>query len=112
MLADILQTSAAVLEIDLGPLSIENVAQLVLDALHCEPQSARSLARLIHEKTGRNPFFAIQFLTALSEGGLHVFQPGTQTWIWDLGRIHAKGFTHNIVDLMAGKLNRLPEATQ
>jgi predicted ATPase len=28
-----------------------------------------------------------------------------------LRRIHAKGFSDNIVDLMAGKLDRLPEAT-
>jgi predicted ATPase len=66
MLADIRKTSAAVLEIVLGPLSIENFDQLVLDALHCDPKNARSLAQLIHEKTGGNPFFAIQFLTALS----------------------------------------------
>ena len=46
--------------------------------LHCEPQTALDpLAQLIHEKTGGNPFFAIQFLTALSEEGLLVFQPGT-----------------------------------
>jgi PAS domain S-box-containing protein len=111
MLADIRKASAVVHEIVLGPLSIENVDQLVQDALHCNPQIARSLAQLIHEKTGGNPFFAIQFLTALSEEGLLVFQPGRQTWIWDLRRIHAKGFTDNIVDLMAGKLDRLPEAT-
>ena len=33
-------------------------------------------------------------------------------WSWDLERIHAKGYTANVVDLMVGKLNRLPVATQ
>ena len=33
-------------------------------------------------------------------------------WTWDLNRIHAKGYTDNVVDLMVGKLNRLPAETQ
>ncbi|HEY0789970.1 MAG TPA: AAA family ATPase [Chthoniobacterales bacterium] len=112
VLAEIREASVPVQEIVLGPLSIENLDQLVLDALHGERQGVRSLAQLIHEKTGGNPFFAIQFLTALSEEGLLAFEPGAATWTWDLRRIHAKGFTDNVVDLMAGKLDRLPEATQ
>ena len=31
---------------------------------------------------------------------------------WDLDRIHAKGYTDNVVDLMVGKLTRLPAETQ
>jgi PAS domain S-box-containing protein len=112
MLAEIRESSAEVQEIALGPLSIEDVDQLVLDALHCEPQGARSLGQLIHEKTGGNPFFAHQFLTALSEEGLLSLEPGASAWSWDLQRIHAKGFTDNVVDLMAGKLERLPPGTQ
>ena len=33
-------------------------------------------------------------------------------WSWDLSRIQAKGYTDNVVDLMVGKLNRLPVETQ
>ena len=33
-------------------------------------------------------------------------------WIWDVARIRAKRYTDNVVDLMAGKLNRLPAGTQ
>ena len=33
-------------------------------------------------------------------------------WSWDLDRIHAKGYTDNVVDLMVGKLARLPDETQ
>lgn len=39
-------------EIVLVPLRIDDVASLVADALHCGPESARSLAQLVHEKTG------------------------------------------------------------
>jgi predicted ATPase len=58
------------------------------------------------------PFFTIQFLLALKEEALLAFDPETAAWTWDLPRIHAKGFTDNIADLMAAKLSRLPPLTQ
>jgi PAS domain S-box-containing protein len=67
---------------------------------------------LMYEKTGGNPFFAIQFFTALTEEGLLVFDLITRTWQWDINHIRAKSFTENVVDLMAGKLKRLSAATQ
>ena len=74
--------------------------------------SAAPLAQLIHEKTTGNPFFAIQFISALADEGLLSFDYGRTRWSWDLKRIHAKGYTDNVVDLMVGKLNRLPAETQ
>ena len=85
---------------------------MIADALHCEPARAAPLAQLVHEKTGGNPFFAIQFLYALAEEGLLTFDHDAARWCWDLDRIHAKGYTDNVVDLMVGKLTRLPTATQ
>jgi hypothetical protein len=58
-----------------------------------------------------NPFFVIQFLTALSEEGLLWFDTDAAAWDWDLVGIRAKGFTDNIVDLMVRKLSRLPLPT-
>ena len=43
-------------------------------ALHCDLERARPLSQLVYEKTGGNPFFAIQFLTELAEEGLLAFQ--------------------------------------
>ena len=70
------------------------------------------LAELIHEKTAGNPFFAIQFISALADEGLLSFDYGRAALGLGPGRIHAKGFTDNIVELMVGKLNRLPAETQ
>jgi predicted ATPase/signal transduction histidine kinase len=103
---------ANMLHIPLVPLGLDDVGRLVADSLRCEQASARPLAELVHEKTGGNPFFAIQFLTALAEERLLVFDSGAETWNWDLARIRAKGYTANVVDLMAGKLSRLPHTTQ
>ena len=41
-----------------------------------------------------------------------VFDHDAARWRWDLERIHAKGYTDNVVDLMVGKLSRLPVETQ
>jgi predicted ATPase len=104
--------NARVQEIVLAPLRLDDVGRLVADAVHNDRDSAQPLAELVHEKTGGNPFFAIQFLTALSDEGLIAFRPDTRAWVWDLARIRAKGFTDNVVDLMVGKLKRLSDATQ
>ena len=66
----------------------------------------------MHEKTAGNPFFAIQFISALAEEGLLRFDHDAARWRWELDRIHAKGYTDNVVDLMVGKLTRLPVETQ
>jgi serine/threonine protein kinase len=103
---------AKVHEIVLAPLKLHDVGRLIGDALHCEPERARPLAELVQEKTGGNPFFAIQFFTALAEEGLLAFDPVAPAWQWDIDRIRAKSYTDNVVDLMAGKLKRLSATTQ
>jgi predicted ATPase/signal transduction histidine kinase len=104
-------TGAMVQEITLAPLADEDVRQLIADALHCEPGNVAPLAQLVHEKTAGNPFFVIQFLNTLADERLLTLEHGQSRWSWDLNRIHAKGFTDNVVDLIVGKLNRLPIRT-
>ncbi len=106
------QAGAIVHDIVLAPLAREDVRQLVADSLHCEPERAEPLGRLIHDKSAGNPFFAIQFFSALAEESLLSFDYERRQWSWDLNQIHAKGYTDNVVDLMVGKLNRLPVKTQ
>ncbi|MDB5542547.1 MAG: multi-sensor signal transduction multi-kinase, partial [Devosia sp.] len=99
-------------QIVLAPLGLADVGQLVADAVHAEPERVRPLAQLIQEKTGGNPFFAIQFLTALAEEGLLVFDYVAPAWQWSMDRIRAKNYTDNVVDLMVAKLQRFSTATQ
>jgi PAS domain S-box-containing protein len=111
-LAAIRAVDARVHEIVLAPLERDDVGRLIADALHCEPERARPLAQLVHEKTGGNPFFAIQFFTTLAEEGLLAFDPAAPAWHWDINHIRAKSYTDNVVDLLAGKLKRFSAATQ
>jgi PAS domain S-box-containing protein len=98
--------------LSLEPLTVGDLRGLIADSLRCTANEAAPLAELIHSKTGGNPFFAIQFVSALVEEGMLSFRQDEARWSWDLERISAKGFTDNVVDLMVERLNRLPPRTQ
>src|ERR1700730_924798 len=106
------RAGATVREILLAPMAAEDLGRLLVDSLHCEPERVASLAQLIHEKTGGNPFFAVQFISSLAEEALLTFDHSNAQWSWDLNRIHAKSYSDNVLDLMVRKLNRLPGKTQ
>jgi PAS domain S-box-containing protein len=106
------RAGASVTEINLAPLSVDSVTEMLADSLHRTHRAAEPLAALVHEKTAGNPFFAIQFLIALHEEGLLTFDAHKAAWTWDIERIRAKGYTDNVVELLVGKLVRLPAVTQ
>jgi PAS domain S-box-containing protein len=106
------QAGTRVQEINLVPLARADVQQLVADALRRDPAHSESLAQLIHHKTAGNPFFLLQFLHALADEGSLTFDYDAAEWSWEVDRIRAKGHTDNVVDLMVGKLRRLPQDTQ
>jgi PAS domain S-box-containing protein len=111
-LAAIRNDGGRVQEIVLAPLGLDDMERLIADALHRGPDLAGPLALLLYEKTGGNPFFAIQLLTSLFEENLLRIDHGAAAWIWDLNRIRAQRYSGNVVDLMLGKLRRLPHPTQ
>jgi len=98
--------------IALGALPVASVVQLVADTLRCESRDAVPLAQLVHEKTAGNPFFVNQFMHALADDALLSFVPDRARWVWDVRAIQALSFTQNVVELMIGKLRRLPITTQ
>jgi PAS domain S-box-containing protein len=112
MLESIRNVGGRVQEIALAPLGLDDIGRLVADALHCEPERAHPLARLVHEKTGGNPFFAIHFFTELAEEGLLTFDPVARAWQWKMDRIRAKNYTDNVVEFITGKLKRFSATTQ
>src|SRR3984957_18787735 len=99
-------------DILLAPLGINDVGRLLADALRSAPERTRPLAQLVQKKTGGNPFFAIQFFTALADERLLAFDPVARVWQWDMDRIHARNYTDNVVDLVAAKLKRFSPVAQ
>jgi predicted ATPase/signal transduction histidine kinase len=106
------KSGARVHELELMPLVTEQVTQLVADALRAHPSRGRPLARLVYEKTRGNPFFTIEFLIELAHEGLLALDARAPEWTWDTSAILAKGYTDNVIDLMAAKLTRLSANAQ
>jgi predicted ATPase/signal transduction histidine kinase/tRNA A-37 threonylcarbamoyl transferase component Bud32 len=103
---------AKISSIVLGPLSRDELRAFVGDVLSCDAQQAAPLADLLEEKAAGNPFFTLQFLSALHQERLVAFDAASGAWRWDVPRIRAKGFADNVVDLMISKLRRLSPASQ
>ena len=109
MLDNIRKSRGTVQTITLSPFSFDDLSHLLTDAFHSEQARVEPLTRLVHEKTGGNPFFVIQFLMTLYGEGLVVFDRTAYLWKWDIPGIREKGYTDNVVDLMVGKLRRLSD---
>jgi predicted ATPase/signal transduction histidine kinase/ActR/RegA family two-component response regulator len=98
--------------IQLGPLGVEHVRELVAAAVQRNPDDCTELAELVRAKTDGNPFFVNQFLHTLHQDRLLTFDPAMRGWRWDLAALHTLGITDNVVDLMIERIRKLPAATQ
>ena len=102
---------AGVRRVVLQALSRLEAAELVAAALACAPAHCAALADLVYAKTAGNPFFTLQFLARLLEGGLLRYAHADQAWTWDAAAIGAREFSDNVIDLMIARLQQLPGAT-
>lgn len=102
----------AELTIGLKPLSVNDVNQLLVDALHQTAEATQELAILIEQKTQGNPFFVNEFLKTLYSQKLLNFDLVRQQWQWSINDIKAQDITNNVVELMLSKMQQLPENTQ
>jgi diguanylate cyclase (GGDEF)-like protein len=111
-ISQIRQTGVEVEQIDLAPLQLEQVTQLLGETLHCTPKAVGDLAELVMQKTGGNPFFINEFLKTLYSENLLTFNRAARNWQWHLAGIRAKEFTDNVVDLILVKMQKLPTTVQ
>ena len=111
-LEEIQNAGTIVNTITLAPLAINDVNQLVADTLHCNTAKARPLAELLLCKTEGNPFFLTQMLSSLYQENLLSYNVDSGDWQWTLEQIQQVKITDNVVELMVGKLQKLPDVTQ
>ena len=98
--------------LSLAPLSLPSVAQLIADALRCEPAQIQSFAELVFTKTEGNPFFINEFLQSLYSENLLTIDSQKNAWRWDLERIRSQAITDNVAELMVNKLRKLTDRSQ
>ncbi|HET9726324.1 MAG TPA: AAA family ATPase, partial [Gemmatimonadales bacterium] len=99
-------------EVVLPPLEPGHVRALVADTFSSTEELTNALSEVVRDKTGGNPFFVVQFLTALHQDGQVTLDRGTRTWRMDLPAIRSLRMTDNVVDLMTARIRRLGEATR
>ncbi len=115
MLNELRETTAIINEIHLTNLGISDLRQLMSDTLKRnreDLEDLEDLANLVLEKTDGNPFFVNQFLLSLYSDNMINFDYGDRHWCWDQKHIESRNITDNVVELMLGKLRKLPEPTQ
>ncbi|TXK75172.1 AAA family ATPase [Paenibacillus sp. N3.4] len=96
----------------LQAIEIADVQLLVAESLKADKEQVMELAQLILQKTGGNPFFVKQFLTALYEQNLLMFSYEENRWVWNMTEIQKLRITDNLMFLLAEKLQRMPPKTQ
>ncbi len=106
------ETGVSINNIALKSLPLSTVNQLIADTLKFSEEKTLPLAELVAEKTGGNPFFLTEFLKSLYAEELLHFDYQEGSWEWDLEQIQGRGITDNVVELMAGKIKKLPEQVQ
>ncbi|MCP4608258.1 MAG: AAA family ATPase, partial [Planctomycetes bacterium] len=111
-LDEIKKAKVVVNHIALKPLAIDHITELMADTLSCRPEQVESLAELVLNKTGGNPFFLNQFLMTLYEEQFIVFDSHKGVWRWQVEEIETVDITDNVVELMAAKIQKLPAQTQ
>lgn len=108
----IAKNGANIKEIEVPPLTIHSVNQLIADSLHLSIEKCRPLCEIIYNKTRGNPFFTNQLLTFLYEEGLLYVDSKGGTWDWNLDKIRSLDVSDNVIDLLIAKLNKCSQEMQ
>ena len=98
--------------IELGPLAVPDVVHLLADTLHASAESQKSLADIVHARTGGNPFFIRQFLQSLHEDGLITFDPASRSFRYDVNAISQTTISEDVAEILSSKLGKLEADTQ
>jgi PAS domain S-box-containing protein len=106
------KTPVPVTEINLTPLNVHHVNDLLAETLKCTTAKSFSLAKLILKKTQGNPFFLTQVLKSLERDQLLTFNWDKGCWDWQISQIEKIGITENVVELMVSKIQKLQPKTQ
>ncbi|MBA3660949.1 MAG: AAA family ATPase [Gammaproteobacteria bacterium] len=98
--------------IDLAPLNVKDLTDLIFDSINGEYLRDEQLANLVFKKTGGNPFFVIKFLKTLYQEKLLTFSHINRSWEWNIEAVEAAKITESIVGLLISNIHKLSPAAQ
>ena len=106
------KAGAELVTLALAPLGLDTTTAFLAEALRARAPDVAELAAIVFDKTQGNPFFLSQFLGALHDAHLLVFDFEAGAFTWDAERVRGAMVTDNVLDLMLGKLARLTPGTR
>jgi PAS domain S-box-containing protein len=98
--------------VNLQPLNLSCINQLIADTFRCSTSDTNKLADLVNNKTNGNPFFINQLLYSLHQKNLLSFDRDRGCWYWEMQQIQNIKITDNVVDLTIFKIKNLDQNTQ
>ena len=110
--AELQKTGILVQHLTLTSLDPIHTCQLVADTLHCDKAKSKQLAEILHRKTSGNPFFLKQLIMEAYECNLLRLSARDGCLEWDPASIQEMPMTDDVINLLLGKLKKLPDKTR
>ncbi|CAB9500838.1 Transcriptional regulator [Seminavis robusta] len=110
------EQNVQITNIELQGLSVDGVQAMISDLLHLpssatdKQESFRSLAQMVHELTGGNPFFIQQNLRVLRDRKL-VYQTKDGSWLWNEEEFDATGDEYERTRMLDAEIRRLGDSS-
>jgi len=99
----------SITRIQLKNLDVATVTMLISGLLRLEGPVVAELSKIVHQKTGGNAFFVLQFLSMLQDRELLYYSLPTCSWMWYTEKIRSETeYSENVVEFVACKIQRLP----
>ncbi len=93
--------------VELEPLKVGDLEQLVADSTESRRQEAEELAEVLHQKTAGNPFFAVRYLYRLAADGHLAPRDSGRGWTAsDMDAVRQLDVADSVVSLMVGQVER------
>ncbi len=97
--------------LELAPLMLNEVNQLVSESFGCSQEATLELADTLLSQTKGSPLLLKELLLHLVELGVVRFQPESRRWEWDLAEVRRRGPSASPLQLFAEKMSKLTPAT-
>ncbi|MEM6613369.1 MAG: serine/threonine-protein kinase PknK, partial [Cyanobacteria bacterium P01_C01_bin.72] len=98
-------------QINLSPLTINEINSLLIDSLECDSEQSFPLAQLLWQRSHGNPFFVHLLLQSFNQTELLKFDFATLSWQWSIEELRNTSIAnYNILELVCRNLNQLPLA--
>lgn len=95
-----------------GPIDEEAILKWCCDLLYWEPERAKPLAALVHQRTHGNPLFVKQLLQKLYRDGLLYVSIEKLCWCADFSSIQLTAVSDHIITHVLTRLRELPTSLQ